>query len=141
MLKFHIVDGTGGSSQVKVTDAGQLVIAPYSYNEIKYVLLDTAAAGYTFYSPRVGYQFVLTHVMLTADSNVVTSCIVDIYESVAENSATIGTSLFHFEVLKNYTRDLMGLNVLCSEGVFINGKTDDDDVYMTLLGYYIPTVG
>ena len=140
MIKTNIVDGRGGKSQALVTAAGQLVTAPYAYNEIKYVLLGVDNQGYTFFSPKVGYQFVLTAILLTADSNVTTSAIVDVYEASDLNSATIVTSLFHFEVLKNLTRDLIGLNILCSEGAFINGKTDDDDVYMTLLGYYIPAV-
>jgi len=138
MIKVRVTDGNGTNAQAKVTSIGQLVTSPYDYDEIKYLLLDVAAQGYTFFKPKAGEQFVLTGLILTADSNVVTSCIVDVYEAVDENLATIGTSLFHFEILKNGDRQLLGLNILISEGAFLNAKTDDDDVYCTILGYYIP---
>jgi len=137
MIKNIITDSATRHS-VKVTSIGQLVTSPYAYSEVTYLLLDTAAQGYTFFKPKSGEQFVLTGFGLTADSNVVTSCVVDIYESAAQNSATIAKSIFHFEILKNGYRDSSGLNVLISEGVFLNAKTDDDDVYCTILGYYIP---
>ena len=139
MIKSQITDGYGKGTKATVTSIGQLVVAPYAYNEVKYLLLDTAAAGYTFFAPKAGQQFVLTGILLTADSNVVGSCIVDIYESVLAASATIGTSLFHFEILKNGRRDLSGLNILISEGAHVNAKTDDDDVFATLFYYYVPS--
>ena len=137
MIKNQITDPTTGRS-VKVTSIGQLVTSPYAYSEVKYLLLDTAAAGYAFFGPKAGEQFVLTGLGLTADSNVVTSCIIDVYEAAEENSATIAKSIFHFEVLKNGHRDTAGLNILINEGVFLSAKTDDDDVYCTMMGYYIP---
>jgi len=140
MIKTSIADITTGT-RCKVTNIGQVVTAPYAYNSVKYLLLDTAAAGYTFYEPKPGQQFVLNGIVLTADSNVVTSCIVDIFEATAANSATIGTGIFHFEILKNATVQLFGLNILVSEGVFLNAKTNDDDVYCTMMGYYIPKIG
>jgi len=137
MIKSQITDPTTSDS-AKVTTIGQLVVAPYAYNEVKYLLLDAVDTGYTFYEPKAGQQFVLTAILLTADSNVTTSCVVDIYEAVLAASATIGTSIFHFEILKNGYRDLSGLNILITEGVYVNAKTNDDDVYLTILGYYIP---
>jgi len=38
---------------------------------------------------------------------------------------------------KNTTRDITGLNLLTSPGVWINIKTNDDIIYVTLMGYYI----
>jgi len=139
-LSTHIKDGTGTKSTVKVSMNGQLITAPYSYDEVKYVNLDIAAQGYTFFSPKAGKQFVLTGITMTANKSVGTDCIVDVYEATLENSATITTSIFQFEILKNGRRELIGLNILVSEGVFLNAKTDDDDVFATLMGYYIPTV-
>jgi len=140
MIKTRIIDGHGDRYQAKVSHIGQVITGPYDYNLIKYINLDVAAQGYTFFPNRAGEQFVLTGLVIVTNKNVVTDCIVDIYESAAINSATIGTSLFQLEMLKNSTLVLLPLNILCSEGVYINGKTDDDDVYVTMMGYYIPAV-
>ena len=140
MLKSIITDGKGNGHAAHVTTAGQLIVSPYDFDLVQYLNFDVAAQGYTFFSNKTGYQFVMTGLLLTADSNVVTSCIVDIYEATILNSATINKSIFHFEILKNGSRQLIGLNILINEGVYINGKTDDDDVFATMMGYYIPTV-
>ena len=33
---------------------------------------------------------------------------------------------------------LTGLNLLVNGGKYVNGKTSDDDIHMTIMGYYIP---
>ena len=63
----------------------------------------------------------------------------NIYESETLNSTVASKDIFQFEMLKNSSITLLGLNILCTEGIYINGKTDDDDVYATMMGYYIPT--
>ncbi len=140
MIDVNILDGKGKGRKAIVTSIGQIVVAPYAYDEVKFVKLDTAAQGYTFFKPKVGEQFVLTGVIMTADKNVTTDCLVDVYEATAEDSATIETSIFQFEILKNDDRQITGLNILANEGKFINAKTDDDDVFTTLMGYYIPKI-
>ena len=35
----------------------------------------------------------------------------------------------------------LALNILVNEGRFIIAKTDDDDVFLTIMGYYIPALG
>ena len=32
------------------------------------------------------------------------------------------------------------LNILVAEGRFINGKTSDDDIHMTITGHFIPAL-
>ena len=140
MIKSLIQDGLGRGHIATVTHTGQLVVGSYAFDSVKQLTLDTAAAGYTFFKPKSGQQFVLTGVILTADKNVSTDCIVNVYEATTEDSATIETSIFQFEILKNGDRQLTGLNVLINEGKFLTAKTDDDDVYATLMGYYIPKV-
>ncbi len=40
-------------------------------------------------------------------------------------------------MLKQSARDLIGLNIIITEGSWVNGVTDDDDVFATVAGYYI----
>ena len=41
-----------------------------------------------------------------------------------------------FEVPKYGTRDLIGLNLKLGSGVYLSAKTDDNDIYLTMMGYY-----
>jgi len=134
---IHIIDGRGTKQRVMVTSLGQLVTAPISYDEVKTISLNVDDAGFTFYKPKAGEQFVVTAILLTADKNVTTDCIVEIYESAAEDSNVVSGSVLSLEMLKNTGRDITGLNFVASEGVYINGKTDDNNVSVTIMGYYI----
>lgn len=134
---IHIIDGRGTKQRVMVTSLGQLVTAPISYDEVKTISLNVDDTGFTFYVPKAGGQFVITAVLLTADKNVTTDCIVEIFESAQEDSNVVSESILVIEMLKNTGRDITGLNFLVSEGVYVNGKTDDNNVSATIMGYYI----
>jgi len=136
-LPIQIQSSNGQGFGAVVTKNGQLVTAPLAYDEVKTVSLNVDDAGFTFYVPRAGEQFVITVILLTADKNVTTDCIVEIFEATAENSNTVDKSILLIEMLKNTGRDITGLNFLVSEGVYVNGKTDDNNVSATIMGYYI----
>ena len=57
-----IKDGTGGDFRAHVTSIGQLVVAPFAYEETEFQVLDTTATAYNFYPPKTGKQFVITGV-------------------------------------------------------------------------------
>jgi hypothetical protein len=137
MIDSQITDAKNGN-QAKVTNAGQLVTSPIEYSTPKFVSLASDNVGYTFFEPKDGKKFVITDVIAIADRNVTTSCIIDIYEADDLDSATIGTSIFQLDLLKNDKIVMTGLNIITSaEGIFINGKTDDNNGLVTISGYYI----
>ena len=140
MINASIVDGSGSKVRTKVTSIGQVVTAPYSYDEVSAGTLDVDNTAVNFFGPKVGQQFVLTTILLTANKNVTTDCTVDIYEATTATATVVTKSIVNIEMLKNTGRDITGLNLLISEGSYINGKTDDDDVFVTLMGYYIPKI-
>jgi hypothetical protein len=131
----HIVGPNG--TAVKISKLGQLITAPIAYDEVTVVTLDVNGTGYNLFPAKAGKQFVITGILLTADSNVTGSANIDIYEADAVDEATIVKSILNIELLKNGYRDITGLNILATEGAYINGKTDDDDVFVTMMGYYI----
>lgn len=134
---IQIRSSNGDGFGAVVTKNGQLVTAPVAYDQVKTISLNVDDAGFTFYAPRAGQQFVITAILLTADKNVTTDCIVEIFESAAEDSNVVSESILLIEMLKNTGRDITGLNFLVSEGVYVNGKTDDNNVSATIMGYYI----
>lgn len=127
-------------NRASVTQIGQQIVAPFAYDLVIAKTLDTDNVAVNFYKPRVDFQFVITGILLTADSNVTGSALVDVYEATAIDGTTIDKAILHVEILKNDFRDITGLNILASNGTYINAKTDDNDVFVTIMGYYIPTV-
>ncbi len=132
------VDIHGVKTTVKVTRLGQLVTGSLKYDEVVALTADVINTGYNFYLPKAHQQFVVTTILLTADSNVTGSTLIDIYEASAVDSITIDKSILHVEILKNGSRDIIGLNLLIAEGKYLNVKVDDDDVFVTIMGYYVP---
>ncbi len=128
----------GCANAVDVSRIGQMTVGAYAYDEVVALTLDVAGTGYNFFKPRVGFRFVITGILLTADKNVSTDALVDVYEGTTETDTVIGKGILHAEILKNGTRDITGLNILVGEGKWVNGKTDDDDIFVTIMGYYIP---
>ena len=65
-----------------------------------------------------------------------------IYESsVGPASTTQTTVVLSTEMVKQSSRDLIGLNLEVAEGRWVNAVTDDDDVFVTVMGYYIKVNG
>jgi len=134
----QIKDGSGSGTNAKVTPIGQVVTAPYAYDDVSTKTLDVDDTAVNFYLPKAGQQFVVTTILLTANKNVTTDCTVVIYEADDPTETTVTKTILNIEMLKNTSRDITGMNLLVSKGKFVNGKTDDDDVFCTIMGYYIP---
>jgi len=128
----------GNGSEAGVSQIGQLIVAPFAYDEVvaKTATVDDTAVN--FYPPIVGKQFVITTILLTADSNVVGSSVIDVYETSSKTSLIVDKSILFIDLLKNGFRDIIGLNLLVTSGKFLNLKADDSDVSATIMGYYIP---
>ena len=140
MIAHYISDGGGNRVKASVTKNGQLVVGPYAYDEVSSQSLATDNVAVNFFGPKAGFQFVLTTILLNAKKTVTTDGLVEIYEATSSTSAVVAKSILAIEMLTNSVRDITGLNLLVSEGVYINGKTDDNVVNGTLMGYYIPVI-
>ena len=139
MLGVQLSGGTRGAF-AQVTPSGELVVAPLAYDETEFNELAVADTAYNFYGPKAEQQFVFTGLLAYADKQVssVTNAPVVVYEATSEDTATVDKVLLQFELGQNQSLPLSGLHILVNSGVWINGKTDDDDVHMTLMGYFIP---
>ncbi len=138
MLGVQISGGSAGA-MVAVTPSGELVVAPLAYDETEFNELAVANTAYNFYGPRAGKQFVLTGVLAYADKQVAsnTNATVVVYEATNEDTTTVDKVLLQFEIGQNQSLPLPGLHILVNSGLWVNAKTDDDDVHMTLMGYFI----
>lgn len=131
----------GGSNEILVSRIGQLATAPFDYDETKHLELADVDVAYNFYPPKVGHHFIITGLIYSADQQVAlnTGATVIIYEASSILSTTIDKVLHQDDMIKNDRVVLLPLNLRVTAGKFLNAKTDDDDIHMTIMGYYIPS--
>ena len=135
----NIVDGSGSKSKAKVTNAGQLVTASLSYDLTIFNELGEINTAYNFYEPKAGCNFVITGVVAVADKQVSSAASADvvIYEAASAAATTVSKVLIQTAMVQDQIQIFLPINILVNEGVYINAKTTDDDIHMTIMGYYI----
>lgn len=132
-----------GSQQVQVNEAGELLISDGPYDKAIFNELGTINTAYNFYGPNGREQFVITGFLMYGDKQVngSTNATVVIYEAEAPDSTTEDRVLVQVEVGQNQSIPFPNIRILCSKGAYINAKTDDDDIHMTIFGHYVDLGG
>jgi len=136
----QIIGGDGRLIAAKVSDIGQLVVSPFDYDLTQFVELALADSGYTFYLPRAHKRFVVTAIKAKADRDVsnVNDATVVIYEAAASGTTTVDKVIHQEAMIRGENTTMMPLNVITAEGKYINAKTTDADIHMTIMGYFVP---
>jgi hypothetical protein len=142
MIKTQIEDGSGKGRVAKVTPIGQLVTAPVAYDDTVFKELAVDDTAYNFWPPKPGEQFVITGVLFRADKQVSSTvdATVVIYEATTNSTLTVSKVLIQFAVVQGDIINATALNLLVNEGRYVNAKTDDDDIHMTIMGYYVDKI-
>ncbi len=123
-----------------VSDQGELITRGFAYSDPKFQNMDLVDTAYNFFVANAGFRFVITGIILDANRNVgANGASVIIYEATTATTITVSKTLFEFDMVKQSSKVLVPLLVQTTEGVFVSGKTDDDDVLATVMGYYIPS--
>jgi hypothetical protein len=122
---------------VKVTSSGELVTAALAYDLSMYNEMSATGTAYNFYSPESGKQFIITGFVAVSDKNITADAIVEIYEADSDDSTTVSKALPKFAMTKNAVVSPTPLRILVSQGVWVNAKTDDATIHLTMFGYYI----
>jgi len=142
-LPVNVFDGFFGTGGVAgVTSIGQLVVAPFDYDDVVFNTLDVIDTAYHFFPPIPRKQFIIRYVIVFADKDVAdnTDTVIEIYEADSTTSTTVDKTLLKFGMGKLTVLPLPGLNGKVNIGKFVNAKTGDDDIHMTIMGHYIPQV-
>ena len=138
MIKVNIGDGSGGGSSVKVTPQGELLTRQLKFGEGQFQALDTINTAFNFFKSRAGERFIITTALINTNKDIgANGAIFDLYEADSETSTTIDKQLAKINILKNDVISIPGIFIAVSEGKFLNGKTDDTIVNVTISGYYI----
>lgn len=128
------------SSTARVTRFGQLVVAPIQYSTPVTVDLDTINVAFNFITPVDGKVVVITDIFASADNGVsnTTPAEVEIYTSDEMDSTTVIDSILQPRLTRASNIPITGLNLLIDEGVWVNAKTNDNDILLTIMYYRIP---
>ncbi len=129
-----------GGTPLKLNELGQLSVAPYDYQSVVQLDLDSDNDAFNFFPPIVGKQFIISGILLSAGKTVTTDVDVDIYESSAADDTTIDKSIFSPELLKSERLPLIPLNIKVTEGKWLNAKANDSVVKVSIFGFYVPVV-
>ena len=131
-----LMDGRSGK-KARITNLGQLVTSPLSYDLTKNHTIDSTDTAFNFFGPKAGKNFVVTGLVMTANKNINTDVRVEFYGALGPDDVVgVGESV-PIEMLRSSSRDILGLNILVSEGIWINVKADDIEVNVTMFGYYV----
>ncbi len=127
-------------TEAKVTPLGQLVVAALAYDDTAFKELAEPDTAYNFYKSRSGRQFVITGIRAKADRQVSTTVDADvvIYEATSESTTVVDKVLHQEALVRGESITLLPMNVLVTAGKYVNAKTTDDDIHMTIMGYYVP---
>jgi len=141
MIKSALIDLLTGRA-AKVTRFGELITGRYDYSDPIYHSMSSTATAYNFFTPISNKRLVITDILVDADRNVspTTPATIDIYESSGSTDTTIDKQILKLELLKNSSRDFTSLNFIASTGKWVNAKTDDATVNITIAGYYVEEV-
>lgn len=139
-VRNMIVDGHGSGRRAVVTQYGELAVGQLHYSSSVSANLDVVDTAYNLVGP-LGQQehIIITGIALTANRNVGTSdASIQLYTStIGPDSRTQETLLIQTELAKNDTLVLNPIAIEVPPGRWINAETNDDDVFVTLLYYYI----
>ena len=124
----------------RVTKYGQLVVAPIQYSTPVTVDIDTINTAFNFVAPKDGLSIVITDIFVSANNSVsnTTPAEIEIYTANAPDSTTVIDSILQPRLTRSSNVPMTGLNLLIDEGVWINGKTNDNDILLTIMFYRIP---
>ena len=134
-LDVHIIGPDGDTA--KVTRQGAVKIIPNEFSKPNKQSM-TDANAVSFWPPRAGEKFIVTGVIVNTDRNIgVNGALIDIYEAVSASTTDIAESIISIDQAKSVTSALLPLFSEVTEGRWVNGKTDDNNVHVTVFGYYV----
>jgi len=137
-ISTNIEDGSGTSNKACVSSRGQLITGPIEFSAAFTVTANVVDTAFNFVPPIANKRFVLTDILLYANKAVgAGDATVELYEAAGDTVTTVTRAILTLEMVKQTSRDMTGLNLICSEGFWINIKTDDNTIFATIMGYYV----
>jgi hypothetical protein len=138
MINTKII-GSSSNYVANVTDRGQLVVAPISYSNFYSITASVINTAYNVVPPKSYKKFVITDMIIAADRDVSSTngAIISVYEATGPTVTAVSRLLYQDEITKLGRAIITGMNIITSENIWINLKTDDSSVRINMGGYYV----
>ena len=134
-----VIKDNNSGFQAKVTKFGQLVVSPLQYSTRVADEIDVINTAFNFIGPKQDQSVVITDIILSADRNVgVNGADVVIYEATSAATLTEDQIILDVDMVKQTQLTVNGLNLIVPEGKFINVKSDDANIKITIMFYRVP---
>lgn len=140
-IKTYIIDPRS-SKKASVSGGGYLAVGPFHPSESFNAELGEPDVPVNILPAKTNTIFTITGIVLTGNKQVdnVVDATVTIYEATGATSAVQSKVLLEVPVARSGNLTMTALHLDASESVYINGVTDDDDIFVTILGYYWSTL-
>ena len=139
MATPSVIKDSFSGNAARVTKFGQLVVAPLQYSTPISDTLDVIDTAFNFVSPAQDQSIIITDIIISASRTVgVNGADVVVYQSDAPDSIIVDKEIVELDMVKQSSISLIGLNLIVPEGKYVNAKTDDADVLVTLMFYRAP---
>ena len=138
-LDINIINKDDGSAVV-VTPSGQLVTAAFDYSTPVAKTLNVINTAFNFIEPLAGHFIVITDIIVSAGKTVnnTTPAGVEIYQAEATDTITVLQEILEPQLIRADNLPLTGLNLKIPAGVWVNAKTDDEPILLTIMYYRVP---
>lgn len=134
----YIVDPKSGNKAV-VSEFGQLIVSPVAYSTPVQETLTLINTAYTMISPVDGKLIIITDIILTANKSVgVNDATITLYTTNVKDELTPTGDILELEMQQKSTLPITGINAKIDAGLYVNAKTDDNDVFVTIMYYRVP---
>ncbi len=131
--------GKGGLNEAAISSRGEVITRPFAYSQPFFQNLNVVDTAFNFAKPTTGKRFVVVGTVISGNRDIgVNGSITVIYGAETETSTTVAQTIAEVEVPKSDVFPFVIPNVLVNEGLFVNGKCDDNSVRVTLYIYEVP---
>jgi len=138
-IQFSIFDDQT-QSIATVSRNGELIVAPISYSTSYFVLVDVAATAFEIVPALSNHQFIVTDILIASSKtfgSATTAETITLYEASPADLDTNLKTITQIDMLKNDRMVAIGLNLATTEAVSIVASATDNDVSVTVAGYYV----
>lgn len=134
-----IIQDEASGRTVKVGRDRALAVGPADFSRAFNALLDVDDVPVNIIPARSNESFCVTGIMLTGNKDIstVVDAVVTVYEAIDETTATSTNDILIVPIARSSQTILNGLSLIADDGKYINAVTTDDDVFVTILGFYI----
>ena len=135
-----VISDSNTRVKAKVTKFGQLVVAPIQYSTPITQDMDVITTAFNFIVPEQGSSIVITDIFVAADNAVSNTAPaeVELYTADGPDSLTVIDSILQPRLTRSKNVPITSLNLLIGEGVWVNGKTNDNNILLTVMFYRVP---